>query len=169
MIRSSNKQHRPKGLRGFSLIELVVVVAIAMVLSAMAVPAIRSSLQTYALRSAVGSLTSAIQSARYQAIFQGCQVQLTFQAATYNYTVASKVPPAGSQACLPAFGAAGNAIPLSGNGVALGGDSTLQFFPSGQVGATAGPANPITFTLTYPGRTTETITISNYGRINVTP
>jgi prepilin-type N-terminal cleavage/methylation domain-containing protein len=169
MIRSSNKQHRFRGQRGFSLIEMVIVVGIAMVVSAMAVPAIRSSLQNYALRSSVGSLTNAIQSTRYQAIFQGCPYQLNFTAASNSYTVQSKVPAIGTSTCLAAYGPAGAAIPLAGSGASLGGNATLQFLPSGQVTATAGVVNPITFVITYPGLAPETITVSNYGRINVTP
>jgi hypothetical protein len=43
----------------------------------------------------------------------------------------------------------------------------MQFHPSGQVVATVGTMTPIT--LTYPGLPQEQITVSNFGRVNVTP
>jgi prepilin-type N-terminal cleavage/methylation domain-containing protein len=167
--RSGPLAKRRASARGFSLLELVIVVAIALVVIAMAIPGINNALHYYSLRSAVSSLTGAIQSARYQAIFHGCRYQLVFTQSSYSYTVANEVPVAGSTTCSATYGTASAAIPLMGTNVTLGGNSTLQFLPNGQVTSTVGPTSPITFTLTRSGFTTETITVSNYGRINVTP
>src|SRR4029077_16047383 len=64
--------------RGFSLIEMVIVVAISLILAGIAIPRAVEALRQYRLRSAVASLTGAIQSTRYQAIFHGCAYQLAF-------------------------------------------------------------------------------------------
>src|SRR5437870_6708095 len=103
MIRRSTKQHSVRTARGFSLVELVIVVAIALIVMAIAVPGIRRSLQYYSLRSGTTSLTGAIQSARYNAIFHGCKYQVVFASATKSYTVANQNPAPGGTACNRAF------------------------------------------------------------------
>jgi prepilin-type N-terminal cleavage/methylation domain-containing protein len=155
---------RAKRQRGFTLIELVVVVAIGLTLSAIAIPTIISSLQYYRFRSAVSSVTGAIQNAKYQAVFQGCSYQVAFNSAAYTYQILGQVrqaPPL--TGCVPGFVAVTNALPLSGTGVTLAADSTLQFSPSGRVTA---PVGPQTMTLTSSAQT-ATITVSNYGNVNV--
>ncbi len=167
MIRSSSLARHPRTARGFSLLELVVVVAIAMIVSAMAVPAIQRQLQLYSLRSAVSAVTGAIQSTRYQAIYHGCQYQLAINAATNTYTIANMNPAAAGGLCQAGFGPASAAIPIPGRGVTVTASVTIVFHPSGQVQATVGSMNPIQ--LNYAGFLPELITVSNYGGINVTP
>jgi len=145
--------------RGFTLMELLVTVSVGIVLSAMAVPMVRSALANYHLRSAVAAVTGTIQSTRYRAIYQGYPFAVTFSQASSSYQLASDPARSGS------FANVGSAVPFGGSSVALGQNTTLQFRPSGQVQATAGTT---TLTLTYAGQT-ETITVSSYGNINVTP
>ena len=169
MIRRFSKQHPVPTARGFSLVELVVVVAIAMIVMATAIPGIRRMSQLYAMRSAVTSVTGAIQAARYNAIFHGCRYQLAFSAAANTYTVANQVGAAGAQTCTAAYSAPGAAIPIQGRGTTLGADITLQFLPSGVVQAV--PAGAINMKISYAGTglSDEQIQVSNYGKILVTP
>jgi len=173
MICGLPKQHRTKFLhkrqatRGFTLLELVLVLLVAGILAAIAVPMIQNTLRVYELRSSVTAVTGAIQATRYQAIYHGCDYQLVFNAATFNYTVQSEAPAVGGTACLAAYPAAGTPIPLPGKGVTLGGNVTLVLHPSGQVQTTVGTVSPMT--VTYPGLPVENITVSNYGRVYVTP
>ncbi|HEX3121022.1 MAG TPA: prepilin-type N-terminal cleavage/methylation domain-containing protein [Candidatus Acidoferrum sp.] len=163
---------RARAARGFTLLELVVVVAIAMILAGLAVPVITNTLRVYKMRSGVTSVTSAISGTRYQAIFHGCKTQIIFTKSSYSYQVQSQQPAYGGQACLAAFANIGSAVPLNGQGIAIDQNVTLTFSPGGAVTST--PAmNPIQMVLTYPGFLTtvpqETIKVSNYGNITVTP
>ena len=177
MICSTRRQFggrsaRPRHLtsRGFTLIETVIVVAIALVLGAIAIPFIQSSTRYFSLRAAASSLSGAIQSTRYQAIFHGCKYQIAFRAATYDYQISSEAPAAGATTCAGAFTNVGGPIPLAGarTGVTLNADVTLQFSPGGIVQPVAG--NMAAITLTQPGVTTaETIQVSTYGKVLVTP
>ena len=176
MVRSSHitkgAKVRARAARGFTLLELVVVVAIGLILAGLATPVIVNTLRVYKMRSAVTSTTSVISNARYQAIFHGCKTQVVFTAATNTYQISSQQPPYGGQACLAAYGAITAVTPLNATGVVLNQNVTLTFSPGGGVAST--PAmSPIQMILTYPGFTgtvpQETIQVSNYGNITVTP
>jgi Tfp pilus assembly protein FimT len=157
--------------RGFSLLELVLVVACALVLMAAAVPVIDSSLRQFALKSAVSAVTGAIQSTRYQAIFQGCKFQLAFNAATYTYTVSSAAAGAGGTACLAAPVAIANLtnVPLPGRNITLNANVTMQFSPGGAVTLVGGGVIPNLILTQANVASPETIQVSNYGNITVTP
>jgi len=167
--RSRFRNLRTRCARGFTILELLIVITIAALLASIAIPSLLTTLRVMALRSAVASLTGAIQSARYQAIFHGCSYQVAFSSATYSYTVASMAPAFGGQTCLAAFGAAGPAIPLAGRGVGLNAPVTIWVHPSGLVQATAGNLNTIVLTHASMPGSPETIQVSNYGKITVTP
>jgi Tfp pilus assembly protein FimT len=173
---SSSSRYRPgyrlqaRGSRGFTILELVVVVLVGMVLAAIAIPVVQSTLRVLAMRSAVASITGAISSTRYQAIFSGCKSQIAFTKASYSYQVSSQAAALNGQTCLAAYANVGGVVPVQGRGTALGADITLTFSPGG--GVTAAPAaNPILMNLTLPGTSlpAEQIKVSNYGNITVTP
>ena len=67
----------------------MIVVAIAMILAAIAVPFIGNTMRVYKMRAAVTSVTSAISSARYQSIFHGCKTQIVFTKSSYSYQIQS--------------------------------------------------------------------------------
>jgi Tfp pilus assembly protein FimT len=165
LLRSSSRRHA--GESGFSAVEMVVTAAIIVVLSAIAVPAVTNATAIYRLRGAVTSVTGAIQSTRYQAIYQGYAYQVVFDAAAKTYQVQSK-PPCTSP-CVATFGNVGGPVLWSESAqrVTLGANTTLTFTPGGRV--TGAAACPCQMTLTYPGRTPEVITVSAYGDINVNP
>jgi len=153
--------------RGFSLIEMVLVISILLITVALAIPLLNNIMSAYRLRSAVSAVTGFIQSARYQALASGYGYQVVLNKAASTIQIQSDPNRIGTYTnlCVPA--AASCPITLSGSGIpiVLGADATLQFRPSGIVTATAGST---TLTLAYGGKT-ETITVSSYGNVKVTP
>ena len=147
--------------RGFSLMELIIVVGIMMVVAAIAVPAITASVRLYRLRAAAASVKGIIQATRYRAISSGYPFALVFSKANSTYQVQSD--PAGTNT----FTNVGTAVPISGSSTpaAIDQDITLQFRPSGLVIATTGTT---TMNLTHSGNT-ENIQVSSYGNIKITP
>ena len=75
--------------------------AVGITLAALAVPAVKSSVQYFRVRSAVSSITGAIQSTRYRAIFDGCPYNLSFSSTGNTFQVASEAISGG--ACATTF------------------------------------------------------------------
>ena len=70
-LRSPLASPRHRRALGFSLIEMVLVISIALLMAVLAIPLLNNIMNAYRLRSAVSSVTGFIQSARYQAISSG--------------------------------------------------------------------------------------------------
>ena len=145
---------------GFSLIEILVVLLIAMVLSAMAVPGFLNAMRTYRLSAAVSAATGAIQATRFQAIMRGYQYQLTLTPSTLSYQVYNKVPSA------TGFSAVGSAVPIARLGdVTIDQTITLTFNPNGTVSPTAGN---LPFSVSN-GIVAKAINVSGVGNVSVSP
>jgi Tfp pilus assembly protein FimT len=154
---------------GFTMLEAVLVLLIALLMAALAIPAGRSAIQSYELVSAVDNVTGAIQGTRYQAIMHGYQYQIDVNSANNQLQVSSEIPPATS------FSSTGSALPISSDPIVIGvgsanssntGHAILQFKPNGAVVIASGQAAPMVLTVTLNGNT-KTITVSNYGSITV--
>jgi prepilin-type N-terminal cleavage/methylation domain-containing protein len=176
MVRSSKTTKgttvRSRAARGFTILELVIVVAIGLILAGLAVPFIGNALRLYKMRSAIASIQSAISAARYQSIFTGCKTQISISKANYNYQFASQAPAVTGSACLAGFVNVGGPVPFMGNGVAINQDVVLTFTPGGAVSSVPVQAPLINIVLTYPGFAAvpqETVQVSSYGNITVTP
>ena len=148
--------------RGFSIVEVAMVVGIAMVLAALSLPWVRGTVQNYGLKSAVATATGVIQTTRYQAIMKGCAYEVTFNGTNVTYQVGSEL----ASPCATTFTNVGSALPVAtSGGVTLNTTTTLQFNPNGTVQATQGALN---FNLSN-GVSTETITVSGVGDVSVSP
>ena len=121
---------------GFSMIEMTVVLLIAMIIAGMAVPVIKSSVNSYRLRSAVAVATWAIQSTRFQALMESYAFQVTIQGDSSGnnptYQIANEPPGATT------FTSVGTAVPLSSSPVNLTAATIVQFKPNGTVTVTQG-------------------------------
>jgi prepilin-type N-terminal cleavage/methylation domain-containing protein len=154
---------------GFTLIEILFTIMIALILTAMAIPLLQSVLTGYRLNGAVSSMTGAIQSTRYQAIFNGYPFQLVIDKAAMTYQVKSDPTRGGAftNYCVPA--AASCPVPLAGSGtqVAIGANTTITFSPGGSVGSTTAAGGMTQIVVTYKTKQ-ETINVSSYGNTKVT-
>lgn len=166
--RGQGTDQARESAKGFSLIELLFVLLIVMLMTAMAVPLVNNTVSYFRLRGAISTVTGAIQSTRYQAIFQGCPYQIVFTAATSNYQIQKQCPAGGAftNVCTPPVTVC--PVPLSGSGVpiTLNADITMTFSPGGKVTSAAAP---ISMVITYGNKPPENITVSSYGSIHVTP
>lgn len=161
---------RSKSVRGFTLLELIFVLLIVLIMSAMAVPLLSSTLTGYRIRGAATALAGGIQATRYQAIFNGYPFRLVINNATLNYQVQNDPTRTATFVNFCTSGAAACPVPLAGSGtaVALNASSTFTFSPGGTVSSTTAAGGVTTLVITYGGKT-ETVTVSSYGNIKVTP
>jgi Tfp pilus assembly protein FimT len=155
--RSPVPKRRAHPDAGFSLIEILFVMVVAMVMAAMAIPQTRAAMASYELSAAVESASGAIQSTRYQAIMHGYEYELAFDNTANTFQVLNEVPPAA------AFTNVNSAVPISGDAITVSASPTFLFKPNGSVSAVSGT---MSFTISYRG-TTKTLTVSNYGSISI--
>jgi len=152
------------------MLELTVVMAIVIITTAISLPTVQSSLNAYRVNSAVSSVNGAILTTRYRALQNGYPFEITFTKSNSSYQVLSDINNVGT------FAAVGNLEPFSTTNNLLGASTmTLVFHPGGLVqcpacsGAQIDAVGNISMTVTYLNVPTETITVSPYGRISVTP
>jgi prepilin-type N-terminal cleavage/methylation domain-containing protein len=146
--------------RGFSLIELMVVLGIVMVLMAIGMPSMRNVMDNIRHNNAVAAATSAIRSTRFQAVRFGTTYRIAFNPATATYQV-SRIPPGAG----PGFVNDGGVMPLGSGPLALDQAVTYQFAPNGIVTTTVGPMN---FQVRYGAGVnmkTRTITVTRVGHV----
>jgi prepilin-type N-terminal cleavage/methylation domain-containing protein len=151
----------PGNSRGFSLVEMLVMLAIGTILTVMAIPSINAGLRNYRIDGAVSAVTWAIHSTRYQALMQGYPFQVAFSSAANNYQIQSSPTSNG------VFGNVGTTVPISSWPITLSADTTLNFKPNGFVSSTP-PVTGLTFTMTYQG-VCQRLTVTNYGNVSVSP
>lgn len=138
------------------MIEIVMAMLVGMVLTAMAIPQVKTGMNHYRLNSAVAMSKWAIQSTRFQALEAGYPYQVVFNAASNNYQIQDE--PTGTST----FQNVGSTTPLSSWAMTVSQNTTITFQPNGFV--TSAPSN--SFTITYQG-VTATITVSNYGNVTM--
>jgi len=146
--------------RGFSLIEVLVIVAIGTILTVIAIPSISSGLRNYRLEGAISSVTWAVHSTRYQALMEGYPFQVVFSSAANTYQIQSSPTGVGGP-----YSNVGSATPFSAYPVTLSADTTLNFRPNGFVQATTGT---LVFNVAYQG-VCQKISVTNYGNVSISP
>jgi Tfp pilus assembly protein FimT len=152
--------HRNRRSAGFSLTEMLLLIALMMTMLAYGIPKFQTVIYGYQLDAAADTCTWAIQATRYQAVQMGYPYKVSINAANNTYQVLNDTTyPTGTT-----YANVGNAQPISSSSVTVGGNVTFTFSPSGLVTATPSTANP--FTITYQGHT-KTITVSSYGQVDV--
>jgi len=150
---------------GFTLIELVVVVAIILVITAMALPSARNVVRSYRLNAAGSAVAGAIQATRYQAIMVGCPYQLTFTTGSMTYQAGTESITGTPPACATSYSNVGSAIPWTTSAeISLNSSVVLTFNPSGTVTSNQAGSPPTTMVLSVNGMT-RTITVSGVGNV----
>ena len=162
-----------KSSKGFTLIEMIIVIAIIAIALSIAVPNFNSFSQNTNLKEAARDISSDISFYKQRAIAENVGFQINFNASLNTYTI-KKENPAGSNNYVnlstlePAVAdtkgvGAGNAnIVISGTPSFSGGVPNVTFNPRGTSGAGS-------LTLQHTKRlSTATITTNLMGRVNVT-
>lgn len=183
----------PNSSGGFSLLEILVVLAIILIMLKIALPSIKNSMTDLRLGSSATSLAAGIQSARYQAISTGCTVQVSLlfarTAGLQTYQLSTYLPTGTPPACAATFSnyinyptaCAACPVPFTSsdvslttvNGVVLSGSipsASLFFNPNGTVSTTTGgvAANFQLVLSPSNGGQTKTVNVSGVGYVKVT-
>jgi prepilin-type N-terminal cleavage/methylation domain-containing protein len=165
---SSRVEPREYARRGFSIVELLIVVLVGGILTAMAIPKFQSTMLNMQLNSTVSTISAAVSQTRYSAIMNSQIYTLVFTVAPNTYTtyVVTNVTTSTSNASasLPNL-----AILVNGGTAAT---YTYTFCPNGVVygagGICTGNANaPPALTITNGGRQ-ENINVSSVGNVQTT-
>ncbi len=158
--------------RGFKLIELMLVVAVACVILAISLPAINRTITSMHLTSSATSLAGVIQSTRYKAIATGCPYEVVITASTLSYQILTEpvVISATAPVCGTTYSNVGNSVTFANSDVVINANQTLVLNPSGTISAVGSITVPSTFTIVFSianGSQTKTVTVSGVGNVSI--
>lgn len=154
---------RKRRSRGFSTIELVVVMTIGVIVTAIAIPVIGSAMNSMRMNAMISDISGAIGKTRYRAIMTSQVYTLAITAPANTYVV-KNINTNGAD----------NVMPLSGHGAVqinggVNGVYTFTLCPNGTVygvgGTCPGAAVPPVLTISYGGRITN-ISTSGVGNVS---
>lgn len=150
---------------GFTILELLLVVAIGIILTAVAIPMINSALNNMHVNSMVDAITGAVSKTRYQSIMTSQPYTLAITTPSNTYVVTNVTT-----------GTAAATVPLPGQGVLINGGTaatyTLTLCPNGTVyggagGACPGASLPPALSISSQGRQIN-VSISSVGNVTTT-
>jgi Tfp pilus assembly protein FimT len=158
----------------------MMVLLIGSLITVIALPNIDTTMRSFYLGSAASSLAAEMESARFQAVSYGCQIQVSVSPQTYQISAMTYTgtPPSCSGTyqywCAGKTTTTACAIPYAYNQVSCTNCTTaqvLQFNPNGTVTAAGTPPlAPQTFNLTLGqtvGSATKTVIVSGAGYVKV--
>jgi prepilin-type N-terminal cleavage/methylation domain-containing protein len=153
-IRLARSRSCEKGLRGFTIVELMIVVLVGLVLTAISVPLFKTAMMNMQLNSTASAITGAISQTRYAAIMNAQVYTLVITVPGNTYVVSNVTA-----------GTANSAVPLPGTAIAINGGTaatyTFTMCPNGSVYGAGGTC--VSATTTPPA-----ISVSNSGaQINI--
>jgi Tfp pilus assembly protein FimT len=172
---------------GFTIIEILIVLAIAMIVMATALPTINNTLSNMHVSSSANSLVGAIQSARYQAISTGCPINFVVsttpvasQANELSYQLQTEFPLVGIPPTCGTLNtlSAVPMVPYANSDVTLVSatpGNVLTLNPSGTIGTggtatTVGSSTPQNFSFVLSlanGSATRIVNVSGVGDVRI--
>jgi prepilin-type N-terminal cleavage/methylation domain-containing protein len=157
--------------QGWTLLELMAVVAVIGVMLGLSLPSIQNTILAYRLSAAASSAAAAIQQTRFQAIKVGCKYTIAFTTGSNTYQVQTEDISGTPPVCAASFTNAGSAIPWTSAGsIRVTSSPTLLFDPGGIVYTQGSPpvmCTPCSVQVSN-GSATKTVTISGVGNVKVT-
>ena len=163
--RCQRKSRLSQQSGGFTLVELLMVMAISVVICAFAVPNFQSTMMTYRLGSAASAISGAVQSTRYQAINAGCTYQLALTSGSTTYQVSAQTISGSPPACSSTYSNVGSAVPWSTtSNISLNQSVTFTFNPNGTVTSSVSGTPQMTIST---GNYWKQITVSGTGYVTI--